>query len=96
MTTQGAPNDLLANFNPITIIVVAPILNYGLYPLLRRKGINFGPVRRIVAGFLLGVATMVVGAILQWQVYETSPCGYHATECDIGSTVSPIRVWAQL
>lgn len=30
MTTNGAPNDLLANFNPLTIIVMAPVLNYGV------------------------------------------------------------------
>ncbi|KAG6845295.1 hypothetical protein H0H93_016132, partial [Arthromyces matolae] len=28
MTTNGAPNDLLGNFNPLTIIIVAPLLNY--------------------------------------------------------------------
>ena len=33
---------------------------------------------------------MIISAILQWQVYETSPCGYHATECAVGSGVSPI------
>ncbi|KAG5653762.1 hypothetical protein H0H81_010849 [Sphagnurus paluster] len=39
---------------------------------------------------------MAVGAILQWRVYETSPCGYHATRCKIGTTVSPLSVWSQL
>lgn len=28
MTTNDAPNDLLANFNPLTIIVMAPVMNY--------------------------------------------------------------------
>lgn len=30
------------------------------------------------------------------QVYETSPCGYYASTCDIGTTVSPISVWVTL
>lgn len=96
MTTNGAPNDLLANFNPLTIIVVAPLLNFVLYPTLRKYKIPFGQVARIVTGFLLGVLTMIIGAILQWQVYKTSPCGYSATTCEVGTTVSPILVWAQL
>ncbi|KAF5377967.1 hypothetical protein D9615_006700 [Tricholomella constricta] len=96
MTTNGAPNDLLSNFNPLTIIVMAPILNYGVYPYLRKIGINFSPIRRIVFGYFLAAATMAVGAILQWRVYETSPCGYNATGCKTGTTVSPLSVWAQL
>lgn len=50
----------------------------------------------VVTGFLFGALTMLVGAILQWQVYKTSPCGYYATECTIGTTVSPLSVWAQM
>lgn len=96
MTTNGAPNDLLSNFNPLTIIIMAPILNFGVYPYLRKMGINFSPIRRIVVGYILAAATMAVGAILQWRVYETSPCGYHATRCKIGTTVSPLSVWSQL
>ncbi|KAG5646026.1 hypothetical protein DXG03_004628 [Asterophora parasitica] len=96
MTTNGAPNDLLSNFNPLTIIVVAPLLNYGVYPYLRKIGINFSPIRRIVFGYILVAIAMAVGAILQWRVYQTSPCGYHSTRCKIGTTVSPLTVWAQL
>ncbi len=32
MTTNGAPNDLLGNFNPLTIIVTVPFMGYVLYP----------------------------------------------------------------
>lgn len=96
MTTNDAPNDLLSNFNALTIIVMTPILNYGIYPYLRKMGITFSPIRRIVTGYLLAAATMLVGAILQWRVYETSPCGYFATTCTVGTTVSPLSIWAQL
>ncbi|TFK50328.1 PTR2-domain-containing protein [Heliocybe sulcata] len=96
MTTNGAPNDLLSNFNPISTIVTVPFYNYILYPFLRRHGINFAPIRRIITGYCIGVLTMVIGAILQWQVYRTSPCGYYSTSCDIGTGVSPITVWSQV
>ncbi|KZT25987.1 hypothetical protein NEOLEDRAFT_1241513 [Neolentinus lepideus HHB14362 ss-1] len=96
MTTNGAPNDLLGNFNPISTIVTVPFYNYILYPFLRRHGFNFTPIRRIVTGYCIGVLTMMIGAILQWQVYRTSPCGYYATSCDVGTGVSTITVWAQV
>ncbi|KAF7591056.1 hypothetical protein BBP40_002016 [Aspergillus hancockii] len=96
MTTKGAPNDLVSNFNPLTIIIASPILNYVVYPFLRRHRIEFGPIKRITLGFILAALSCIVGAILQWKVYETSPCGYYATECDIGNGVSPISVWTQI
>jgi len=96
MTTNGAPNDLLSNFNPLTIIVSIPIISYGLYPFLRRRRIHFGPIKRITFGFLLAASSTAVGAITQWRVYKTSPCGYHATGCDIGTGVSPISIWWQV
>lgn len=95
MTTNGVPNDLIDNFNPLTIIVLIPILNNVVYPLLRRWGIDFKPVYRIFLGFMLAALSAGIGAIIQWRVYETSPCGYHATDCTIGTGVSPISVWVE-
>ncbi|KAI9742910.1 MAG: hypothetical protein M1818_003639 [Claussenomyces sp. TS43310] len=96
MTTAGAPNDLLSNFNPLTIIVTVPILSYGVYPLLRRYKIPFGRVTRITFGFTLAWISGVIGAIIQWRIYKTSPCGYYATGCDIGTGVSPLSLWLQI
>ncbi|KAJ6630247.1 PTR2-domain-containing protein [Mycena sp. CBHHK59/15] len=96
LTTNGAPNDLLGNFNSLTIIIAVPLLNYGLYPWLRKMGINFSPIRRIICGFLVAAAAMVVGAIIQWKIYTTSPCGYYASDCSVGTGVSSISVWVQI
>ncbi|TFB00742.1 Peptide transporter PTR2, partial [Trichoderma ghanense] len=93
MTNNGAPTDLLGNFNPLTIIAVAPVLSYGVYPLLARYGIKFGPIRRMTFGFMLAAISGAIGAIVQWRVYETSPCGYEASTCD---DVSPINIWWQI
>ncbi|KAJ4338041.1 peptide transporter ptr2 [Didymella glomerata] len=93
MTTRGVPNDLLSHFNPLTIIVFAPILSHGLYPLLRRYNIKFGRIHRITTGFIVAAISGAIGAIVQWRVYKTSPCGYYASDCD---GVSPITIWWQL
>ncbi|KAK6462583.1 POT family-domain-containing protein [Scheffersomyces coipomensis] len=93
MTTQGVPNDLFSNFNPLAIIIIIPILDYGIYPMLRKYKINFRPVWRIVFGFALAGASQIAGAVIQWRVYETSPCGYQATNCSNNGIVSPISAW---
>ncbi|KAI0399455.1 POT family protein [Xylaria palmicola] len=93
MTSDGAPNDLLTHFNPLTIIVVSPLMAQVVYPFLQRKNIKFGRIDRMTFGFLLATASGVIGAIVQYRVYETSPCGYQASSCD---DVSPISIWWQI
>ncbi|PSN60697.1 PTR2-domain-containing protein [Corynespora cassiicola Philippines] len=93
MTSQGAPNDLLGKINPLTIIVVSPLLSHGLYPLLNKYNIKFGRISRITFGFVLAAISGMVGAVIQHRVYQTSPCGYQASTCD---GVSPISIWWQL
>lgn len=77
----------------MTIIVTVPLLSYVIYPTLRRYKIKFGRISRITFGFTITVISGIIGAIVQWQVYETSPCGYYATTCD---AVSPLNVWIQI
>ncbi|KAK7534140.1 POT family-domain-containing protein [Phyllosticta citribraziliensis] len=96
MLSKGAPNDLLSNFNPITIIVAVPILNMVVYPFLRRNKIAFGPIKRITFGFCIACLSGVIGTIVQYRVYETNPCGYQATSCVSDGKVSPIRIWWQV
>lgn len=96
MSTNGAPNDLLSNFNPLTIIVFIPFLSYVVYPYLRKHNIKFGCISRMTFGFTPATISGVIGAIVQWRIYETSPCGYYASDCDIGTGVSPLNIWIQI
>lgn len=48
MTTNGAPNDLLSNFNAVTIIVMVPVLNYGV-------GLRFCLSRALLNLFILDI-----------------------------------------
>ncbi|KAF5005591.1 hypothetical protein FDECE_7998 [Fusarium decemcellulare] len=93
MTTKGAPNDLLHNFNPLTLMVVAPLMTYVLYPFLHRRRIKFGAISRMTFGYTLATIGGISGTIVQYRVYKTSPCGYYASTCD---GVSPISIWWQL
>ncbi|CDK24969.1 unnamed protein product [Kuraishia capsulata CBS 1993] len=93
MDTAGVPNDLFNNFNPLAIIIFIPFLDYVLYPLLRKYKLDFKPVYRIAVGFIFGALSQVAGAIIQWKIYTTSPCGYYATTCD---ETSPITAWQEV
>ncbi|WWD18780.1 hypothetical protein CI109_103235 [Kwoniella shandongensis] len=93
MTTNGVPNDFLGHANPLVIVIAIPILNRYIYPWISARGIPFGPVRRVVVGFLLAAGGMVWSALIQHAVYKTSPCGYQATICDVGTGVSPLSAW---
>ena len=90
MSSKGIPNDFFNNFNQIVIVVAIPVLDYIVYPLLRKWNINFKPVYKIFVGFMCGALASAVSAILQWRIYETSPCGYYATDCP---EPSPLTAW---
>lgn len=94
MTLNGVPNDLIDNFNPLAIIIFAPIVNFGLYPLFARFGRPLKPMTRMCIGFLLGSVSCITAAVVQWRIYKTSPCGYAASTCEEG--VSPVSIWWQI
>ncbi|KAI0423668.1 PTR2-domain-containing protein [Xylaria sp. FL1042] len=93
MTANGAPNDLINNFNPLVIIVFSPLMAQIIYPFLRGRGIKCGPISRMMVGFFIAILSGIAGAVVQYYVYKTSPCGYYASTCD---EVSPINIWWQI
>lgn len=92
MTTHGTPNDLLANFNPLALILLIPFMDFVVYPTLRRAGIVLKPIFRIWLGFMFASLAMVYSAILQYNIYRTNPCGNYVGSCAEPST---IRIWVQ-
>jgi dipeptide/tripeptide permease len=93
LTSNGVPNDVLDNLNPLAIIVLIPIMNHGVYPLLRKMGIRFGPIVRITFGLLVAAVGASSYAVIQYYIYRTSPCGYQASTCDVGTGVSSLSLW---
>jgi dipeptide/tripeptide permease len=100
LRASGVPNDLLSNFNSLTIIVGSPILNYLLYPMLRKRQIHYGPIARITTGLIISTLGGLAYTIINYYGYKTSPCGSHATEkCKDAagnSLVSTVSLWAQI
>ncbi|KAL2816285.1 POT family-domain-containing protein [Aspergillus granulosus] len=81
MQGHGIPNDLMQNFDPISIIVFIPVLEGLVYPVLRRMKIRFRPISRISLGFIVASLAMMYAAIVQHLIYSAGPC-YDSPLCD--------------
>ncbi|KAL3443013.1 POT family-domain-containing protein [Aspergillus insuetus] len=77
MALHGTPNDLLQNLNPIALIVFIPLLDFVVYPLLRRYKINFRPELKVTAGFFMAAVSMVYACVLQHYIYKSPPNSIH-------------------
>ncbi|KAF9365631.1 hypothetical protein BGX34_009166 [Mortierella sp. NVP85] len=56
--------------NTIFILIMVPILAHVIYPMCTRRGWNFGPQRRMAAGFFLIVLSFAISAALAPKVEE--------------------------
>ncbi|KAF6798245.1 peptide transporter ptr2-like protein 2 [Colletotrichum sojae] len=105
MRLNGIPNDTMQVWNPVACIVLGPIIQKGVFPLLRRAGAPFGPIVRISAAcFIMGTA-MAYAAGIQHLIYSRGPCYDHPLTCPEatigqGSSVvvvgNDISVWVQM
>jgi len=99
MTLNGLPNDVLSNLDPFALIILIPICDLFLWPLLRKMKINFTPIKKITWGFYTGALAMVWAAVIQAYIYKKSECGKYAagTLADGETPCAPvdINVWAQ-
>ncbi|XP_014557152.1 hypothetical protein COCVIDRAFT_26212 [Bipolaris victoriae FI3] len=77
MALHGTPNDLLQNLDPIALIIFIPLLDFVIYPLLRKHKINFSPVLRMTAGFLLAAIAMAYASVLQHYIYKSPKNSIH-------------------
>jgi POT family proton-dependent oligopeptide transporter len=84
MQGYGMPNDLMQNFDPISIIVFIPILDIVVYPILRKFKIELKPIARITIGFGFGALCLMYAAIVQHIIYSAGPCYGSPGKCAAG------------
>jgi len=51
--------------NPILVMLMVPLFNFGLYPLIERMGLKLTPLRKMSAGMLIAALSFVAVAIIQ-------------------------------
>ncbi|XP_073707284.1 solute carrier family 15 member 1b [Garra rufa] len=65
--------DQMQIVNPILIVLMVPIMDSVVYPLIKKCHINFTPLRKITVGMLLAALAFVAAALLQIQIDRTMP-----------------------
>lgn len=99
MILGSTPNDIVSKLNPIFIVIVIPIMDFIIYPLLRKCGVNLTPIKKITAGFVLASMAMVSACVTQAYIYKLSKCGDNINALTKGGRTdctAPISVWVQV
>ncbi|KAI8993657.1 POT family-domain-containing protein [Pilobolus umbonatus] len=65
MNMGSIPNDIMQNLNPLTLIILIPIMDSIVYPGLRRYGFHMRPILRITLGFFVASIAMAYCAGIQ-------------------------------
>ncbi|RDW76628.1 putative MFS peptide transporter [Aspergillus mulundensis] len=92
MQLHGVPNDIINNLDPLALIIFIPIMDQIVYPLIRKTGFRFTPLKRIYVGFMVASASMIAATVIQHIIYVRSPCHNRASSCDKPANLS---VWVQ-
>ncbi|NXJ93600.1 S15A1 protein, partial [Corythaixoides concolor] len=65
--------DQMQTVNPILIIIMVPVVDTVVYPLIKKCRINFTPLRKITVGMFLASLAFVAAALVQVQIDKTLP-----------------------
>ncbi|KAF2635197.1 PTR2-domain-containing protein [Massarina eburnea CBS 473.64] len=98
MKLGSTPNDIVAKLNPIFIIIVVPLMDWVIYPALRKAGIRFTPIKKITTGFVMASLAMVSATVIQHYIYKMSPCGSNINALTKAKKdcTADISVWIQI
>ncbi|KAM5182220.1 solute carrier family 15 member 1 [Mantella aurantiaca] len=81
-TIQIQP-DQMQTINALLIIVLVPIFDVALYPLLKKCKLNFSPLKRMTVGMFLAAMAFVVAAIVQREIDGTLPTFPSSSEIQV-------------
>ncbi|KAM7380497.1 hypothetical protein PAMP_003788 [Pampus punctatissimus] len=65
--------DQMQTVNPILILTLVPIMDSVIYPLIKKCGLNFTPLKRMTVGMLLAAIAFVCAAVVQIEIDKTLP-----------------------
>ncbi|XP_069746641.1 solute carrier family 15 member 1-like isoform X2 [Narcine bancroftii] len=65
--------DQMQTVNPILILILVPIVDTIVYPLIAKCKLNFTPLRRMTVGMFLAALAFIAAALVQIQIDKTLP-----------------------
>ncbi|XP_037552302.1 solute carrier family 15 member 1b [Nematolebias whitei] len=72
--------DQMQTVNPILILLMVPVMDSVIYPLISKCKLNFTPLRRMTVGMFLAALAFVAAALVQLQIDQTLPNFPSSTE----------------
>jgi len=98
MKLSGIPNDLPQAFSGVACIIFGPLIQ-GLYSLLAKHKIRFGPMARLTAAFIFCGLSMAYAAIVQHLIYTAPPCYSRPFQCPEsvdGKAPNDVLIWVHI
>uniref|UniRef100_G3NJZ6 Solute carrier family 15 member 1 n=1 Tax=Gasterosteus aculeatus aculeatus TaxID=481459 RepID=G3NJZ6_GASAC len=65
--------DQMQTVNPILILTLVPVMDSIIYPLIRKCGANFTPLKRMAVGMMMAAIAFVCAAVVQIEIDKTLP-----------------------
>ncbi|NXD21745.1 S15A1 protein, partial [Spelaeornis formosus] len=65
--------DQMQIVNPILIVIMVPVVDSLVYPLIKKCKLNFTPLKKMTVGMFLGSLAFVAAALVQVQIDKTYP-----------------------
>ncbi|XP_029023368.1 solute carrier family 15 member 1b [Betta splendens] len=65
--------DQMQTVNPILILILVPIMDSVVFPLIAKCNLNFSPLKKITVGMFLAATAFVAAALVQMQIDKTLP-----------------------
>ncbi|XP_062236747.1 solute carrier family 15 member 1b [Platichthys flesus] len=65
--------DQMQTVNPILILILVPVVDSLLYPLIAKCNLNFTPLKRMTVGMVFAALAFVAAALVQIQIDQTLP-----------------------
>ncbi|KAM9830633.1 solute carrier family 15 member 1-like [Syngnathus typhle] len=75
--------DQMQTVNPILILVLVPIVDSVLYPLISKCKLNFTPLKRMTVGMFLAALAFVAAGLVQIQIDQSLPTFPSGTESQV-------------
>ncbi|KAM9836042.1 solute carrier family 15 member 1-like [Aulostomus maculatus] len=65
--------DQMQTVNPILILILVPLVDSVLYPLIAKCKLNFTPLKRMTVGMFLAALAFILAGFVQIQINQTLP-----------------------
>uniref|UniRef100_A0A3Q1HQA5 Solute carrier family 15 member 1-like n=1 Tax=Acanthochromis polyacanthus TaxID=80966 RepID=A0A3Q1HQA5_9TELE len=65
--------DQMQTVNPILILTLVPIMDFCIYPLIKKCGLDFTPLKRMTVGMFMASIAFVCAAVVQLEIDKTLP-----------------------